>query len=214
MADIDPASAAAATSIGAAAAPAAADSAPNVDPGATARAAAPAPATPTALQRHGRLLLVGFAAAALVALFWPRGDGKKAAPGGFLVDAGGRPAPLGERMAPVTLLHFYASWCPPCLDEAPSMHRLEKDFASEPRFRVVKVAVEDDVERAQALGGTEDILFDPQWETAHRYGTRALPESYLIVGGKVQHKFDGPQNWDDPQVRDALRQAIARVASS
>lgn len=214
MADIDPSTAAEATPIGAAVAPATAGAAPNVDPGATAGAAATAPAAPTALQRHGRLLLIGVAVVALVALFWPRGDGSKAAPGGFLVDAGGRPAPLGERMAPVTLLHFYASWCPPCLEEAPSMNRLEKDFAGEPRFRVVKVAVEDDVGRAQALAGTADVLFDPKWETAHRYGTRALPESYLIVGGKVQRKFDGPQNWDDPQLRDALQQAVARVTSS
>jgi thiol-disulfide isomerase/thioredoxin len=189
-------------------------SAPNVDPAAAAAEATAAPAPPTALQRHGRLLLVGVAAVALVALLWPRGDGSKAAPGGFLVDAGGRPAPLGERLTPVTLLHFYASWCPPCLDEAPSLVRLEKDLAGEPRFRVVKVAVEDDIQRAQALAGSEDVLFDPKWETAHRYGTRALPESYLIVGGKVQRKFDGPQNWDDPQLRDALQQAIARVAST
>lgn len=166
------------------------------------------------LQRRGRLLLIGVAALALAALFWPRGDGRKEAPGGFLVDAGGRPAPLGDRLAPVTLLHFYATWCPPCLVEAPSLQRLERDFESEPRFRIVKVAVQDDVTKAQQLAGSEDVLFDPDWKTAHRYGTRQLPESYLLVDGKVQRKFDGPQNWDDPQVRDAVRQAIARVTSS
>ena len=162
------------------------------------------------MQRRGRLLLIGVAALALAALFWPRGDGK-AAPGGFLLDAGGRPHPLGERLAPVTLLHFYATWCPPCIDEAPSMQRLERDFAGEPRFRVVKVAVQDDVAKAQQLAGSEDVLFDPNWETAHRYGTRQLPESYLLVDGKVQHKFDGPVDWDDAQVRDAVKLAIARA---
>jgi cytochrome c biogenesis protein CcmG, thiol:disulfide interchange protein DsbE len=167
--------------------------------------------TASVLQRRGRLLLVGVAALALAALFWPRGDARKEAPGGFLVDAGGRPAPLGERLAPVTLLHFYATWCPPCLDEAPSLQRLESDFASEPRFHVVKVAVQDDVAKAQKLAGSEDVLFDPDWKTAHRYGTRQLPESYLLVDGKVQRKFDGPVDWDDAQVREAVKLAISRA---
>jgi len=181
----------------------------EIDPATT----TPPVASGSTLQRRGRFLLVGIAALALAALFWPRGDGK-AAPGGFLLDAGGKPTPLGERMAPVTLLHFYATWCPPCLGEAPSLRRLEHDFAAEARFRVVKVAVQDDVTKAQLLGGTEDILFDPDWKTAHRYGTRQLPESYLVVDGKVQRKFDGPVDWDDAQVREAVRQAIARVTSS
>jgi len=74
--------------------------------------------------------------------------------------------------------------------------------------------VQDDVAKAQKLAGSEDVLFDPDWKTAHRYGTRQLPESYLLVDGKVQRKFDGPIDWDDAQVREAVRQAIARVASS
>ena len=183
----------------------------EIDPLAVA-APAPTAAGGSALQRRGRLLLVGVAALALAALFWPRGSGK-AAPGGFLVDAGGKPTPLGERMAPVTLLHFYATWCPPCLDEAPSLQRLERDLASEARFRVVKVAVQDDVTKAQQLAGSEDILFDPDWKTAHRYGTRQLPDSYLIVDGKVQRKFEGPVDWDDAQVREALKMAVAQRAS-
>ena len=181
----------------------------EIDP-ATASAAALPASGGSALQRRGRLLLVGVAALAAAALFWPHG-GSKAAPGGFLVDAGGRPTPLNERLTPVTLLHFYATWCPPCVDEAPAMQRLEHDFANEPRFRVVKVAVQDDVTKAQQLAGSQDVLFDPDWQTAHRYGTRALPETYLLVDGKVQHKFDGPVDWDDAEVREAVKQAIARA---
>jgi len=169
-------------------------------------------APPSSVLKHGRLLLLAVVAVAVVALFMPRGASKKA-PGGFLVDDGGRPAPLAERMAPVTLIHFYASWCPPCLEEAPSMTRLAKDFAGQPGFRVVMIAVADDVARAKAVAGTDDILFDPQWETAHRYGTRQLPDSYLIVDGKVQRKFEGPVDWDDAQVREALKMAVAQRAS-
>lgn len=165
----------------------------------------------TAFQRYGRrLVFLAVAAVAVVALFWPRGS-RAPAPGGFLVDAGGRPAPLAEHMAPVTLLHFFASWCPPCLTEGPSLDRLRSDLAGDSRFAVVMVAVRDDVARAQQLAGSEEVLFDPRWETAHRYGTRQLPESYLLVGGKVTRKFDGPVNWDDAQVRAAVQRAIAQA---
>jgi cytochrome c biogenesis protein CcmG, thiol:disulfide interchange protein DsbE len=160
------------------------------------------------MQRYGRLLLLAVLVAAVAALVWPR-SGTNAGPGGFLVDAAGRPAPLGERLAPVTLLHFYATWCPPCIGEAPAMRRLTHDLASQPKFRVVLVAVADDVAKAQALAGTDQVLYDPQWETAHRYGTDQLPESYLLVDGKLIRKFVGPVAWDDAQVRDEIARAIA-----
>jgi thiol-disulfide isomerase/thioredoxin len=156
------------------------------------------------------VLFAVVAAAAVLALVWPRGE-KVVAPGGFLVDAGGRPAPLAEHMAPVTLLHFYATWCPPCLGEAPALARLRRDLAGEPRFAVVMVAVQDDVRRAQALAGSEEVLFDPRWETAHRYGTRQLPDTYLLVEGEVARKFEGPVDWDDAQVRSTVQRAIART---
>jgi len=154
------------------------------------------------------MLLLAVVVVAVVALVWPRGsDGPS--PGGFLIDASGRPAPLGERMAPVTLVHFFASWCPPCLHETPALARFAGNFAGEPRFRVIMVAVQDDVQKALRLAGSDQVLFDPAWEVAHRYGTRQLPESYLIVDGKVEEKFVGAVDWDAATVHDKVERAIA-----
>ena len=172
--------------------------------------AEPAPAAPLPVaeaRNPARWLLLAVAGIALVAVFWPRGSGTTAK-GGFLVDAGGRPAPLATELAPVTLLHFYASWCPPCVVEAPSLGRLVQDFAGEPRFRVVMVAVNDDPGKAQRLADSDRVLFDPNWEVAHRYGTSQLPESYLMVDGKVRRKFVGAVDWDDAQARGAIQSAL------
>ena len=60
------------------------------------------------------------------------------------------------------------------------------------------------------------VLFDPQWEVAHRYGTDKLPETYLVVNGRVVRKFVGMTNWDDPAVRAELAthlQSPQRTAS-
>ncbi|HEY0781991.1 MAG TPA: TlpA disulfide reductase family protein, partial [Thermoanaerobaculia bacterium] len=112
--------------------------------------------------------------------------------------------------APVTVVHFWATWCAPCITEIPALQRLAADFAAERGFAIVFVAVADNKERVGPFlgAGAEMALYDPKWDVAHRYGTRQLPESYVLVDGKVVQKFDGPANWDDKAVRDKLRERI------
>jgi thiol-disulfide isomerase/thioredoxin len=164
---------------------------------------------PAPLKRLGmpaRLGLAALAVCALAALFWPRGDGTFKEPGGFLYDSDGRAATLGPRLAPVTLVHFWATWCPPCIPEIPALQRLARDFAGHQEFSVLMVAVSDSSEKVRAfLGpGADMVLFDPQWDVANRYGTSKLPETYLVVNGEVVRKFVGTQNWDDPALRSEL----------
>lgn len=151
--------------------------------------------------------------AAAAAMFWPKGENKKStAPGGFAFDAQGRPAKLGERMGPVTLVHFWATWCAPCVQEIPALQRFRRDFADRHDFKVVMIAVADDSAKARDfLGGAPDdsLLFDPSWDVAHRYGSNQIPESYLIDHGEVVEKFVGATNWDDPAVREKIADRLA-----
>jgi thiol-disulfide isomerase/thioredoxin len=177
---------------------------PGGDP---ASAGAPPGGTAAPLGRAAKLALAAVAACALAALLWPRGE--SAAPGGFLLDAAGRPAPLGSQLAPVTLVHFWATWCPPCIEETPAIQRLAADLSGHPDFAVLMVAVADSNTRVQGFLGSRHadmVLYDPRWDVAHRYGTRQLPETYLVVGGQVVRKFVGMTNWDDAGLRrDILR---------
>ncbi len=166
-------------------------------------------ATAAAKSRLGlpaRLGLAALAVCALASLFWPRGDGNFSEPGGFLYDSTGQAATIGPRLTPVTLVHFWATWCPPCIPEIPALQRLTRDFAGHPEFTVLMVAVSDSSEKVRTfLGpGADMVLFDPQWEVANRYGTDKLPETYLVVNGEVVRKFVGTQNWDDPAIRAEL----------
>src|SRR5689334_18733096 len=80
------------------------------------------PAPQTAGARLGlpaKLGLAALAVCALAALFWPKGQSAFQEPGGFLYDSTGRAATIGSRLAPVTLVHFWATWCPPCIQETP-----------------------------------------------------------------------------------------------
>jgi thiol-disulfide isomerase/thioredoxin len=172
---------------------------------------APDPVPPDKLGAQARWLVAAVAVAAAAVLFWPHGEAAEA-PGGFLLDGDGRPQPLAARMAPVTLVHFWATWCPPCITEIPALERLWTDLGDRPDFEVVMIAVDDTNEKVEPFVGHRAamMLYDPAWEVAHRYGTRKLPETYLVVGGRVVERWIGAQNWDEPRIR---RQIDAHLAS-
>jgi len=155
--------------------------------------------------RQARLAMIALAICALAALFWPRGEGATNAPGGFVFDATGRAATIGSHLAPVSLVHFWATWCPPCLTEIPALQRLSRDLGPNREFAVVLIAVADDRQKVRGLMGeaSATVLFD-NWDVAHRYGTKKLPESYLVVRGQVVEKWVGATNWDDRAIRHRI----------
>lgn len=166
------------------------------------------------LSLQTRILTVLAVVLALGVLFWPRGGGDTEAPGGFLVDAGGRPVPMAARMAPVTLVHFWATWCPPCMTEVPSLGKFSDAFAQyRGDFTILMVAVDDDPQRVQGFVGDRmgSVLYDPSWDVTHRFGTQKLPETYLVVRGKVVERWIGPQDWADPKIRQQIVDAIDDV---
>jgi hypothetical protein len=75
------------------------------------------------------------------------------------------------------------------------------------------IAVGDSPEKVKRFLGERagQALFDPRWDVAHRYGTQQLPETYVLVNGKVADKFVGATDWDAPQVRERLRAEIDRA---
>jgi thiol-disulfide isomerase/thioredoxin len=147
----------------------------------------------------------------LCALFWPKTSDLEAA--GMLVDTSGQVVTLGSQLAPVTLIHFWATWCPPCIDEVPAIRRLSDDYANNHQFALVMVAVQDDPDAVKEFleGRFKYTLFDPQWQVARRYGTEKVPETFLVVDGKVVESFIGATNWDDPRARQQIDQALAAV---
>jgi cytochrome c biogenesis protein CcmG/thiol:disulfide interchange protein DsbE len=193
------------------------NSSPSTNPveetGETSAAAPAAPAgKPAGLGLPAKLVLGTLALCALAALFWPSGGGTVKEPGGFLLDVQGRPAKLGPMLAPVSLVHFWATWCPPCIKETPDLQRLAHDFADRKGFAIVMVAVDDTADKVRALlgPGADMVLYDPKWDVAHRYGTDKLPETYLVVRGKVVQKFVGQTDWSDPTLRAGIDSYLSR----
>jgi thiol-disulfide isomerase/thioredoxin len=102
------------------------------------------------------------------------------------------------------IVNFWASWCPPCIEELPSLEflnrQLERSKGDVPML--VLVSVDEHIEDISNLYKTLDftptflVLHDPDGEVARTMGTSKFPETYLVsTTGKVLFKWVGPQDW-------------------
>lgn len=175
---------------------------PELDP------SLPVPNSRPGLGLEAKVAFAVVAAFVVFALFGPTAEDNSAPPG-VLQDAAGGEVDIFNVMAPVTLVHFWSTWCPPCITETPSIQRLAESYSQHREFALVMVAVADDLEKVGAfLGSTNATLYDPDWKVAKRYGTDKLPETHLVVKGELVESFIGAVNWDDPQVRAVLDKAL------
>ena len=108
---------------------------------------------------------------------------------------------LKELRGQVVFLNFWATWCPPCKEEMPSMERLYKRYRDRGLTMLaisIDTSAAQDVEKfVKKLGLTFPIGLDPTLEVANRYTVRALPSTFLIDGaGATVAVALGPRNWD------------------
>ena len=112
------------------------------------------------------------------------------------------------------LVNFWATWCPPCREEMPSLTRLAQQF-DPGTFEVLAVSVDDGWEPVEKFLTQPKTPFrvalDEGAKISRAYGTSKFPESYLLdKDGKLRLKFVGPRNWMDPNVATLLEAYGAR----
>ena len=127
---------------------------------------------------------------------------------------GGGEIDLSSLRGKTVLVNFWATWCPPCREEMPSLWRLAQSFDPQ-SFEVVTVSVDDGwepVEKFLAAPRTPyRVVLDEGAKVSRTYGTTKFPESYLVDrDGKLRLKFVGPRNWTDPNVATLLQEFGAR----
>ena len=113
----------------------------------------------------------------------------------------------------VVVVNFWVTWCPPCVQELPSLEK----FAAQMRAQgvaVMGVSVDEDLAALQKFVSKAHLSFpiarDPDRSVASRYGTFKFPETYIIDrDGRIAEKIVGPINWQDPRII-ALVQELAR----
>lgn len=121
---------------------------------------------------------------------------------------------LSKYHGKVILLNFWATWCPPCIREMPSMERLHQQVDAED-FKVLAVNQMEDVDQVFAFTGqldvdpTFEILFDTTSEVSQAYAVRGLPTTYLIdKQGKIRYRAVGGREFNHPEVIKIINKLI------
>jgi peroxiredoxin len=123
------------------------------------------------------------------------------APDFILKDLDGNKVRLSDYRENVVLLNFWASWCPPCRAEMPSMESLKAKMEGE-EFIILAVSVDasspNNVKNfVQKNGYTFDILHDPDQAVAKAYLVSGIPTSYIIdTDGVIVERAVGAELWD------------------
>ena len=116
---------------------------------------------------------------------------------------------LSSYKGDVVLLNFWASWCPPCIEEMPSMQRLYDELGGD-GFEIVAVNMQEDSGTVQSFidehGFSFPILLDRSGQTARQYGVRGIPTSYIVgPQGRILARKVGFHEWDGDNTIEAFK---------
>lgn len=125
----------------------------------------------------------------------------------------GRPAKIEDYRGKVLLLNIWATWCPPCVVEMPSMERLHRKLAGTD-FHLIAVSVDEEDSTVvnafvKKLGLTFEILHNQDGAIRRIYQTTGVPESFIIDrDGVIVKKVIGAADWDAPVNETLIRSLL------
>jgi len=140
-------------------------------------------------------------------------QGTVTAPDFGLSNLAGDYVKLSDYRGKVVFLNMWATWCPPCREEMPSMEALYRKLKGR-NFEMLAVSIDRDGEKtvrlfAKKYGLTFPVLLDPDNKTHRLYGLTGVPETFIVdKNGVVVRKVIGPQNWINKEWLDYFDQII------
>lgn len=121
-----------------------------------------------------------------------------------LFDAHGNKVNIANYKGKVTLINFWATWCPPCVEEIPSLNRLKEKMTGQ-AFQLISINYAEDehtiIEFMKNVNVEFPVLLDPNGEFAKKWNVLAYPSTFIIdKNGKIKYGVNAAIHWDSPEV--------------
>lgn len=128
----------------------------------------------------------------------------------------GQETTLSALRGQVVVLNFWASWCPPCVEEMPSLEGLHQQLGGN-RLLVLGISVDESREAYSQFLTNHKLTFpnhrDPEKRISTLYGTFMYPETYIIdKKGIIVRKAIGAVEWDSPSIIQYLQALLNEPA--
>lgn len=115
----------------------------------------------------------------------------------------------------VTVINFWATWCPPCVEEIPSLNRL-KEAMADSAFSLISVNYAEGPEAIRAFMDKVQVdfpvLIDADGSEAAKWNVIAFPSTFVIgPDGRIRYGVNAAIAWDAPEVIERLRELAAEA---
>ena len=126
-----------------------------------------------------------------------------------LLDASGQRVKLHDYRGKITVVNFWASWCPPCVEEIPSLNRLREQMQGQP-FELISINYADNPEKIHEFMNRVNVQFpvliDPNGKLSQQWNVIGFPSTFVIgKDGKILYGVNAAIQWDAPEVINALK---------
>lgn len=150
-----------------------------------------------------------------LAALWPSLRAPRApsaAPSFVLPDLSGKVVRIEDLRGKVVLLNLWATWCPPCVEEMPTLQELAKKMAGRD-FVLLAVSEDEDSTKVQPWiekhGFQFPVLLDARGQVGADLGITGYPETFVIDRqGRIVHHHVGFRNWIEPRIVAALERLM------
>jgi len=136
-----------------------------------------------------------------------------AAPELPIYDRTGKRIDLAKEKGHLIIVHFWATWCPPCVEEIPALSKFWDRYRGRSDVVLYAVSVDKDWKVIDEFGRKNPndlpVYRDPNAATAQRFGTSQYPETYIVnKAGRVIYRVQGGVEWNDPSVQQRIEQML------